>query len=248
MARMLFVVLLCSCRFLPAPIPMAKIVEAQQPNTPAKCLFILLPGAGDHAATFREQGFVDQLQGTGWSVDLVAADATMGYYFKGIAAERIEVDVAAPSRLGQQQVWLIGTSMGGFGTFNYAMQYPDHVNGILAIAPYLGDKGIAQEVSAAGGLVKWAPDAKAMPLTEDNYQRQLWSYLHRVVTGDEQKAPSVYVGWGDADGLGKPDSLLAAALPADHVFHAPGGHDWPVWRNLLKQFLLTPEIKAACAR
>ena len=237
--------LLGGCRFLPAPLPMAKIVEAQPKSGPAKCLFVLLPGAGDHAAIFREQGFIDLLQGTGWSVDLVAADATMGYYYRGIAAERIELDVAAPSRAGQQHIWLVGTSMGGFGTFHYAQQYPEHVDGILAIAPYLGAKSVAEEVSTAGGLAKWTADPKAK-LTEDNFQRQLWSYLHRVIVGEE-KGPSFYVGYGDADDLGTQDAVLAAALPPDHVFHAPGGHDWPVWRELLKQFLVTPEVKAACA-
>ena len=208
---------------------------------------VLLPGAGDTADAFREKGFVEAIQNSGASVDLVAANATMGYYLRGIAAQRIESDVVAPRREKKyEQIWVLGISMGGFGTFHYTQFFPDHVDGILALAPYLGDRSLSDEIRNAGGLEKWTPDAPA-PIDEDNYQRQMWRWLHETVTG-KQKGPAIYVGYGDQDGLGAQDSVLAAALPPDHVFHAPGGHDWPPWTALLQQFLQSSEFQRACAQ
>lgn len=238
--------LVSGCSLLPAPVPMKKIVEVEQSN--AKCFVLLLPGAGDHAKTFREQGFIDLLTGSGASLEVVAADATMGYYFKGVAAERIETDVMGPllavPHRADQKVWLIGPSMGGFGSLHYA-QRVGHIDGVLAIAPYLGDSSIADEVQRAGGLKAWPADKKE-PITEKNYQRQLWSWLHRVVTGEEP-GPSIYVGWGTGDDLGVAGAVVGRALPEGHVFHAEGPHDWAPWRDVLKQFLKTEEFQKSCA-
>lgn len=248
MRRLLPLVSLClvGCGFLRAPIPMAS-KQMDAPGEPARCLVLLLPGAGDRASDFAEEGFVSAIERSGVSVDIVAADATMGYYLKGIAGPRIETDVAAPARArGYEKVWVMGISMGGFGAFHYTQQYPQHVDGIAAFAPYLGDRKLGEEIAAAGGLARWMPDPPA-PLTKKNYQRQLWSWLHGVTTG-KRPGPVIYLGYGDDDRLAPQDAILAAALPPDHVFHAPGGHDWPIWRGLLQQFLSRSDFARDCAR
>src|ERR1041384_8622343 len=84
-----------SCAALmPAPTPL-RTVEYASPQQPAKCLFVLLPGRGDPAERFRDQGFVEDLQHSGRSIDLRAADVTMGYYMKGTLLDRLEADVIA---------------------------------------------------------------------------------------------------------------------------------------------------------
>ena len=236
----------CGCKsFFPAPSPMASVFDPLPAQKPAKCLVVLLPGAGDTAETFRKEGFVEAIQSSGAAADVVAANATLGYYLRGNAAQQIETDVVAPLRTrGYGQIWVVGISMGGFGSLHYAELFPAHVDGVLALAPFLGDKSLGEEIRNAGGLEKWTPD-EAAPVTEENYQRQLWSWLHNTVTG-KQKGPAIYLGYGDQDGLGAQDSVLGAALPKDHVFGAPGGHDWPPWRALLQQFLKSPEFQRAC--
>ncbi len=232
--------------FFPAPTTMASAFDPLPGTKQARCLMVLLPGAGDHAQTFRKEGFVEAIQNSGASVDVVAADATMGYYLRGIAPQRIEADVVAPLRKrGYERIWIAGISMGGFGSFHYTQFFPQHVDGILALAPYLGDVSLGNEIREAGGLQKWTPDPPA-PITEDNYQRQMWGWLHDVVTG-KQKGPTIYLGYGDQDRLGPQDALLASVLASDHVFHAPGGHDWPPWRALLQQFLQHSEFQSSCA-
>ena len=231
--------------FFPAPVVMRSVFDPLPGNAQAKCLIVLLPGYGDSAEAYRQQGFVDAIRRSGVSADIVAADATLGYYLRGTAPGRIEHDVVAPLRArGYAQLWVLGISMGGFGSIHYTQSFPQHVDGILALAPYVGDVSVENEIRGAGGLVKWTPDPAA-PLTEDNYRRQTWSWLHQVVTG-KQKGPEIYLGFGDQDRLGR-DSLLAAALPKDRVFSAPGGHDWPAWRELLRQFLQASEFQRRCA-
>ena len=239
--------LFAGCALLPSPVPMTSVRYPMPGEAHARCLVILLPGFGDRGETFKEERFVDALHASGVSADLVGADATMGYYFKGVAPERLDLDVVRPARApGYEQVWLIGISMGGFGAFEYTQQHSEQVDGVLALAPYLGARSLAEEIRRAGGLAAWTPDPVA-PVVENNYQRQLWSWLHRVVTG-KQKGPIIYLGFGDDDGLGAQDSVLGQALPPDHVLHTPGGHDWPPWRDLLAQFLQASDFSRACAR
>ena len=222
---------------------MASVFDQLPGGQRAKCLTVLLPGAGDTAQTFRDKGFVEAIQRSGASTDIVAANATLGYYLRGIAPERIEVDVIAPLRSrNYEQIWVMGISMGGFGAIHYTQLHPEHVDGMLVLAPYLGDKSLGDEIRNAGGLEKWTPDPPA-PIVEENYQRQMWSWLHGAV---KEKRPLIYIGYGDQDGLGPQDAVLSSALPQEQVFHTPGGHDWPPWRALLQQFLDSSEFQRRC--
>ncbi len=233
---------LAACSLAPAPTPMTKTFVGQPDAASARCLVVLLPGAGDRASTFRDEGFIAAIQGSGASVDIVATDATLGYYYRGVVVERLAADVIGPLRGRYEQVWLLGVSMGGFGSLHYAQQH-DGVDAVVVFAPYLGSRRLGDEIRSAGGLVRWIPDRPA-PITKKNYQRQLWSWLHRVTTGAD-KGPTLYVGYGDDDDRLAP--LLAAGLPPANVFHAPGGHDWPVWRELLQQFLQRSPFTTRCA-
>ena len=237
---------LAACSLAPAPTPMTKtFIKSPATTAPARCLVVLLPGAGDRASTFREEGFIRELQGSGASVDIVAADATLGYCYRGVAVERIATDVIGPLRGQYEQVWMMGASLGGFGSLHYAQQHAGEITAVAVFAPYLGKRRLGKEIKKAGGLARWTPDPPAK-ITKKNYQRQLWSWLHRVTSGAEQ-GPTIYLGYGDDDRLAPQDALLAAALPQDQVFHARGGHDWPVWRDLLRQFLERSQFKARCA-
>jgi|GEM_PF-6833497 len=62
--------LLCaSCAsWLPAPNPMLAI-DAEQPGPRAKCLMVFLPGGGDSAESFAQQGFVADVLASRYSID-----------------------------------------------------------------------------------------------------------------------------------------------------------------------------------
>ena len=231
--------------FLPAPSPMASIRD-ELPGAPAKCLVVFLPGAGDEAADFQRYGFVEALRQRGLSADVVAANATLGYYMKGLLVERLGTDVVAPARAkGYQQTWLIGMSMGGMGTLLFAHEHPEAVTGVLALAPFLGDRSLTDEIRDAGGLASWHAPERVKPITSSTYQRELWRWLQAVTAGQEP-GPTLYLGWGTEDGLGKPASLLAAAIPKKNTFTVPGAHQWTAWKKLLDAFLADSDFTRSC--
>jgi pimeloyl-ACP methyl ester carboxylesterase len=216
------------------------------PTARAKCLVVFLPGMGDDAEDFEKNGFVEEVRRRGLSIDMVAAQATIGYYSRGTFTERLAVDVVAPRRArGYAQTWLIGMSMGGFGTLYYSHQHLDDVSGVLALAPYLGDKDLIEEIHQAGGLQKWGAPARVPAMNEDNYQREMWRWLQAATRGAEP-APKINVAFGRQDKLIRADELLAAELPKEHVFLTEGGHNWGPWRTLLAQFLDQGEMGKVC--
>ncbi len=231
---------------LPAPTPMSA-VDDLLPGGGAKCLVVFLPGAGDSADDFTRYGFVEALRQRGLSVDIVAANATLGYYARGLTVERLHADVIAPARArGYQQTWLIGMSMGGMGTLLYSHEHPDEVTGVLALAPYLGERSIADEIAAAGGLATWHAPQK-VPISAETYQRELWRWLQAVTAGQEP-GPKLYLGWGTEDRLGVAAALVAARLPEQHTFTVPGGHKWTSWKKVLDAFLGDSDFSKSCAR
>ena len=239
--RVLLLLSLSGCLgLLPNPTPMTSVRD-ELPGGGAKCLVVFLPGAGDSAADFERHGFVGALREKGLSVDIVSAQATLGYYVKGGVLERLSADVIGPARAkGYQQTWLIGMSMGGMGTLIYSRAHPDEVNGVLALAPYLGERELIDEIKGAGGLAAWEGAGAGD-------ERALWRWLKAVSSGQE-RGPELYVGWGTEDRLGAADAMLGAVLPSDHVITVPGGHKWTTWKKVLEAFLLDSNFTRSCGK
>lgn len=229
----------------PAPAPMKAI--DWKAEKPARCLIVFLPGRGDDAEYFETRGFVSEVQRRKLAVDMVAADAWLGYYLRGTLTPRLHLDVVRPRLYRDyQEIWLVGMSMGGLGTLLYSRQRPAfEVTGVLALAPFLGDRNLLDEIAAQGGLARWQAPPRSEPMNERNYQRELWRWL-QAVTQQREPGPLLYLGYGRDDRLAAADSLLGAELPKDRVFVADGGHDWGTWLTLLRRFLDTSEFAARC--
>lgn len=247
--RWLYLTLLfTSCAsWLPAPDPM-RAIDAEQPGPRAKCLMVFLPGGGDSAKSFEEQGFVADVLAKRYSIDMVAADATMGYYTRGVFADRLWRDVVRRRALrGYKELWLVGPSLGGFGSLLYSRQRPSgEVSGVFALAPYLGsDADVFRSIKAAGGLAQWQAPEPSEP-RENSYAPELWRWLQAITT-QRERGPELYLGYGRDDHLAETDSLLAAALPEDHVFIGDGGHKWRTWRALFREFLEHGPLRERCA-
>jgi pimeloyl-ACP methyl ester carboxylesterase len=224
-----------------------RALDAEQPGPRAKCLMVFLPGGGDSAESFVRHGFVDDVLAQRYSVDVVAADATLGYYARGVFAERLWRDVVHRRRLrGYQEVWVVGPSLGGFGSLLYARERPaGEVTGVLALAPYLGSDGeLFESIKNAGGLRRWqAPKPQA--IHEASYAPELWRWLQAVATRREP-GPELYIGYGNQDRLAEVDGLAADILPKAHVFTGDGGHRWTTWRQLFRRFLKDGPLRARC--
>lgn len=234
--------LLGCARMLPAPSPMRSI--SYPSPAPARCLIVFLPGAGDHAETYEQHGFVDGVRAHGLAADVISADATLGYYLRGLLLPRLHEDVLAPALAkGYEHVWLVGISMGGMGALMTARTFPGLASGVVLLGPYLGDAAIARDIAAAGGLRSWEPGPLPAQLTEEMYQRQVWAYLKDTTS---RGAPKLYLGFGESDRLAAQARVLAAALPEGHAASAAGGHDWPPWTRLFEGVLTRSALADEC--
>lgn len=203
-----------------------------------KCLAVLLPGRWDRPERFARAGFAETIARRGLPLDLVAADAHVGYYRDRSVIARLREDVILPARAaGYEEIWLVGVSLGGLGSLFYLREHPDEIAGVLALAPYLGEEATLREIEAAGGPVAWS--ARATP-GEATLGRELWSWLGPWADG--RKGPPLFLGWGRADALAPANEMLATLLPEGRADAVSGGHDWTAWAHLWERFLERTEI------
>jgi pimeloyl-ACP methyl ester carboxylesterase len=204
----------------------------------------MLPGAYSAPGEFIDEGFVSSLRSRRVHADVVIAGAKVDHYIEGPVLERLRDEVIGPARSrGVRNVWLLGISLGGLFAMAYAARHPDQVSGVLALAPYLGRRTLLTEVERAGGPSAWVRARQPQP--DDLLEHEVWAWI-----GRGQPAPPLHLGYGRDDRFADAHRLLAAQLPADRVFDAPGGHDWPAWRDLWLQWLargLLPAHGAASA-
>lgn len=215
------------------PVPL-RTIALQPPGGDSQCLIVLLPGRRDSPEDFVRHDFSGIAARAGAHADLVAVDAHMGYYYRKTIVDRLREDVIAPARKRYDRIWLAGISLGGTGSILYTDEHPGDVDGIVLLAPFLGEKEVIDEVAAAGGLRGWkAPES----LGPDDFQRRMWSWLKR----SEGKVP-LYLGFGTRDGFARANGLLGDALPPERVFTVDGGHDWKAWRSLWEKVVATGEL------
>ncbi len=202
-------------------------------------LVVLLPGAYSRPPEFVEAGFPQALRERGSNADVLIVDSHLGYFTDGSALRRLREEVVLPARAqGYRRVWLVGISLGGFGALGYAVRHGSEIDGVLALAPYLGPRRLTQEMAAAGGPRAWraagldtsAPDAS------DELDRELWRTFSGPV-GGQPPLPPVHLGYGLDDRFAGAHRRFAELLPPERVRTAPGGHDWPAWRALWGDWL-----------
>jgi enterochelin esterase-like enzyme len=130
-------------------------------------------------------------------------------------------------------VWLGGVSLGGFMALRFAAQYPDTIDGLCLLAPYLGSRIVAAEIAAFADIGDW----EAGVLDDDDDERRVWRYVRRL--GHSVSPTRVFLGYGRNDRFADTQQVLARTLPATRCTTSviDGGHDWPVWRRLWDQFL-----------
>ncbi|HLT38875.1 MAG TPA: alpha/beta hydrolase [Enhygromyxa sp.] len=221
----------CASAELQSPIP-----TIGYPNhEPARTLVVMLPGAGDRVGVFDEHGFVTAMRDSGMTVDVLEVDAHFGYYKTRTLLERIEQDVLAPNRDKYDELWLVGISLGGFGALLTAWTYPEDVDGMILMAPYMGRRKTLNTISKAGGLEAWQPPATVD--REDGWDIELWRMLKQIAEADGVGKPKLYLMYGEDDFGARAHDMLAAALPASQVRRIPGGHAWTTWEALWLAFV-----------
>ena len=221
------------------PIP-TTLVPAPQP---AQRLVVMLPGRGDDLEGLRASGIVGAVQGAWPDADVVLAELTLSYYMRGDAPERLHREVIVPARArGYREIWLAGASMGGMGTLMYERLHPGELDGLVLLAPFVGDRPLLREIRQAGGLATWDP-GPVQEVGAKTWQRELWRHL-KGWNADSDRPQRVWLAYGDRDYLRDTLPPLAELLPQDQVSILPGGHDWTVWTRGMREALLAADRKA----
>ncbi|WP_241660767.1 alpha/beta hydrolase [Variovorax guangxiensis] len=211
-------------------------MHAARPGHRSNTLLVFLPGAFLQPEEFEREGFVNAVRERDVAADVLLVDANVSYYYDQSFVQRLSDDVLAPAKAqGYGAIWLVGISIGGFGALTHELSRPGLVDGIVALAPYLGRRPIGAEIHKAGGLRAWkAPEAPS----DDEIDRKLWPWLQRYAYPEpSHPMPPLYLGYGLADRFASNHQLLAEALPQGHVFTTEGGHDWPQWSRLWRSML-----------
>lgn len=219
--------LLVACGPLGDPSRPIPTVLASAPDEATR-LVVILPGRADDLDALQESGMVEAIQGAWPDADVLLAELAIAYYRNGDAPRRLHDEVIAPARArGYREIWLGGASMGGMGTLLYDQAYPGEIDGMILLAPYLGDRAILSQIMAAGGVARWDP-GPSQTLSEDTWQHELWRHL-KTWGDDPALARNVWLAYGDDDRLREAMPVLTPLLRPEQVLVYDGGHDWTVW-------------------
>lgn len=214
--------------------PMLGLEVRADPEARQRCLLVLMPGMLNLPDAYVRHGFTRDALAASRRCDLVALDAHDGYYRAGTLTPRVGEDVLiVAEQRGYEEIWIVGSSMGGMGALLVAQAYPDRIDGVVLFAPWFGHTRLLRAIEDAGGLAVWEGR------DERGDQADLWRWLRGYATRPEAMPP-LYMGIGDEDGTRLGFDLVAAHLPETRRGHAPGGHAWDTWRVMWQRLLASP--------
>lgn len=203
------------------------IEHASACGRPAKTLIVFLPGRFDAPQDIIDNGFARALDERRIDADLVIPDLHFGYYRERTVVDRLQADIVGPRRGAYDSIWLAGISLGGFGAL-LQTKHQGAPDGMLLVAPYLGGRGIHEEIRGAGGLRQWDPQAS---LAAD-HEIELWQWLR-----DRAPYERMVIGYGREDDFAPANRTLASLLPEGREIPVAGGHDWRPWLTVWDRFL-----------
>jgi len=132
---------------------------------------------------------------------------------------------------------IAGLSMGGGGSFIYALHHPELFSAACPLSAYVGP--ISQE-EAASRWEKQYPGVSKESLTS-YFSRHSALELVNSMADDQKKAVRWYIDCGDDDFLYEGNSLVHIAMRKKEIPHEfrirDGGHTWTYWREALPTVL-----------
>ncbi len=218
---------------------MRHIIDLANAGKKANTLIILLPGANHLPEDFVTQGFVSAVRQRQLDIDLVMPELAFDQIADQTVLQKIHDSVMQPyAALGYLNIWIAGISIGGYVAIAYAHRHPGQVNGLLLLAPYLGNRITTGEIALAGGVKAWAPNA----IPDDDTERGNWYWLknhaHTThVNTTHVNTTEVHLGYGEDDRFAGDIAMMTQVIPDEYVDKIPGDHVWPVWQQLWHNFL-----------
>lgn len=217
----------------------------------------LLHGAGDDQTGWVQFGEVQNITdkaiaaGTATPMIIVMPDANTGrrgyannatgtwlyedFFFKELmpAVEK-KYRIKAEKRFRA----VAGLSMGGGGSFAYALHHPELFSSACPLSAATGPLDL--EVTKA--QIKRGQDSTATAAqVEAYYKQQSALYMINNIPDDQKKAVRWYIDCGDDDFLFEGNSLVHIAMRKKEIPHEfrirNGGHTWTYWREALPDVL-----------
>lgn len=132
-----------------------------------------------------------------------------------------------------------GLSMGGGGSFTYALHHPELFSSACPLSAATGP--VSLEATKAN-LKRAKPDVNYTDAEiEAYYKRQSVLELINSVPDDQKKAVRWYIDCGDDDFLYEGNSMVHIAMRKKEIPHefriSDGGHTWTYWRKALPTVL-----------
>jgi len=160
-------------------------------TAPAPVLLVMLPGAYSRPQEFIDEGFVAAVRGRGVAADIVIADAHLGYFTERSVITRLREDIVLPARAqGVQRIWLVGISLGAFGALGYGARQGAEIDGIVALAPFLGRPSVLKEIEDDGGPTAWLRQRHAHDI--DDLEREVWECGDDTTAGRGARVPGFW--------------------------------------------------------
>lgn len=130
-----------------------------------------------------------------------------------------------------------GLSMGGGGSFIYALHHPEMFSSACPLSAATGPLTIED---AKKQLMRTMPDV-ADSVVAQYYNRQSVVALVNAVPDDQKKAVRWYIDDGDDDFLYEGNCMVHIAMRKKEIPHEfrvrDGGHTWTYWRESLPKVL-----------
>jgi enterochelin esterase-like enzyme len=130
-----------------------------------------------------------------------------------------------------------GLSMGGGGTFMYALHHPELFAAACPLSAYIGPLSLEEAASRWG---KEYPDVSQETMSS-YFSRHSALELVKNMADDQKKAVRWYIDCGDDDFLYEGNSLVHIAMRKKEIPHEfrirEGGHSWTYWRDALPTVL-----------
>jgi len=191
-------------------------------------LVVLIPTIGGKGSHYETQGFLDEVWERGFEASLEVVDVNPSLYLGSRIVELLKTEIIEPAKTeGFEHFFLIGISLGGHAVLLYATEYPEDVDGIIVLAPFISGDKASEAIDEAGGLETWE-DCPFLALT---HACNLWKSL-RVYVSDPKNQRKLVLGFGTEDTFVDQCRILADELLPEQVFTVSGGHDWETWKKL----------------
>ena len=130
-----------------------------------------------------------------------------------------------------------GLSMGGGGTFMYALHHPELFSSACPLSAYTGPITLQD---ASDRLKKQYPDISDADIAK-NFSNQSATELINAMPEDQKKSVRWYIDCGDDDFLYEGNCLVHIAMRKKEIPHEfrirDGAHNWTYWREALPTVL-----------